>query len=66
MALITSGKRVLITEAGIDWLKTWPKLLQNLRTTRATELAAEYPSHVAARVTQPFDDGGAEELLASY
>ncbi|MBA4104824.1 MAG: hypothetical protein C0485_03620 [Pirellula sp.] len=29
-------------------LKTWPKLFQNLRATRATELAAKYPSHVAA------------------
>ncbi len=26
----------------------WPKLWQNLRATRATELAAEHPAHVAA------------------
>ena len=26
----------------------WPKLFQNLRASRATELAAEYPGHVAA------------------
>ena len=26
----------------------WPKLFQNLRASRATELAAEYPAHVAA------------------
>ena len=29
-------------------LQPWPKLFQNLRASRATELAAEYPSHVAA------------------
>jgi integrase len=29
-------------------LAAWPKLFQNLRASRATELAAEYPSHVAA------------------
>ena len=29
-------------------LKPWPKLFQNLRATRATELAAEFPAHVAA------------------
>jgi integrase len=29
-------------------LKAWPKLFQNLRASRATELAAEYPAHVAA------------------
>jgi hypothetical protein len=29
-------------------LKPWPKLFQNLRATRATELAAEFPGHVAA------------------
>ncbi len=28
--------------------KPWPKLFQNLRASRATELAAEHPSHVAA------------------
>ena len=26
----------------------WPKLFQNMRATRATELAAEFPAHVAA------------------
>jgi hypothetical protein len=26
----------------------WPKLFQNLRASRTTELAAEYPAHVAA------------------
>jgi hypothetical protein len=29
-------------------LTPWPKLFQNLRSTRATELAAEFPAHVAA------------------
>ena len=29
-------------------LKPWPKLWQNLRATRATELADEFPDHVAA------------------
>ena len=27
-------------------LKPWPKLFQNLRSTRATELAQQYPIHV--------------------
>ncbi|MBL9164421.1 MAG: site-specific integrase [Planctomycetaceae bacterium] len=35
----------IIAKAG---LKPWPKLFQNLRATRATELAADYPAHVAA------------------
>ena len=29
-------------------LKPWPKLFQNLRATRATELAESFPAHVAA------------------
>jgi integrase len=29
-------------------LEPWPKLFQNLRSTRATELAAIFPAHVAA------------------
>ncbi len=29
-------------------LTPWPKLFQNLRASRATELAAEFPAHVAA------------------
>ena len=29
-------------------LRPWPKLFQNLRATRATELADAYPAHVAA------------------
>jgi hypothetical protein len=28
-------------------LSRWPKLFQNLRASRATELAAEFPAHVA-------------------
>lgn len=35
----------IIRRAG---LKSWPKLWQNLRASRATELANEYPAHVAA------------------
>jgi len=35
----------IIERAG---LRPWPKLFQNLRATRATELADEYPEHVAA------------------
>lgn len=35
----------IIARAGLN---PWPKLFQNLRATRATELAAEYPAHVAA------------------
>lgn len=35
----------IIRRAG---LKPWPKLFQNLRASRATELAAEFPAHVAA------------------
>ncbi len=33
----------IIAKAG---LKPWPKLFQNLRSTRQTELADEYPAHV--------------------
>jgi len=35
----------IIARAG---LKVWPKLFQNLRASRATELASEHPAHVAA------------------
>lgn len=35
----------IIERAG---LTPWPKLFQNLRASRATELAAEHPAHVAA------------------
>lgn len=35
----------IIRKAG---LTPWPKLFQNLRATRATELAEEFPAHVAA------------------
>jgi integrase len=35
----------IIRKAG---LTPWPKLFQNLRSSRATELAADYPAHVAA------------------
>ncbi|WP_390622085.1 tyrosine-type recombinase/integrase [Bythopirellula goksoeyrii] len=35
----------ILKKAGLN---PWPKLFQNLRATRATELAAEYPAHVAA------------------
>jgi len=34
----------IIRKAG---LKPWPKLFQNLRSTRETELARQHPSHVA-------------------
>lgn len=35
----------IIERAG---LKPWPKLFQNVRPSRATELAAQFPAHVAA------------------
>jgi len=35
----------IIAKAGLE---TWPKLFANLRASRATELAAEHPGHVAA------------------
>jgi integrase len=35
----------IIRRAG---LKPWPRITHNLRASRATELAAEYPAHVAA------------------
>jgi len=35
----------IIARSGV---KPWPKLFQNLRASRATELAAEHPGHVAA------------------
>ncbi len=37
--------RRIIKRAGVA---IWPKLFQNLRASRATELAAEHPAHVAA------------------
>jgi len=30
-------------------LEPWPKLFQNLRATRQTELADEYPEHVVCK-----------------
>jgi hypothetical protein len=40
--LRTQRKRIL-KRAGLE---PWPRLLQNLRSTRETELAGEYPLHV--------------------
>ncbi len=37
--------RKIIRRAGLE---PWPKLFQNLRASRATELANEFPAHVAA------------------
>ena len=42
--LRTQLERIL-KRAGVP---EWPKLFQNLRASRATELAAEFPAHVAA------------------
>jgi len=42
--LRTQLQRILV-KAGVE---PWPKLFQNLRASRATELAAEHPAHVAA------------------
>jgi integrase len=42
--LRTQLKRII----GRAGLKPWPKLFHNLRASRATELANEYPAHVAA------------------
>jgi len=42
--LRTQFERIL-KRAGVQ---PWPRLFQNLRASRATELAAEFPSHVAA------------------
>jgi integrase len=42
--LRTQLQRIL-KRAGV---KSWPKLFQNLRASRATELAAQFPAHVAA------------------
>jgi integrase len=42
--LRTHLERIMV-RAGVD---SWPRLFQNLRASRATELAAEFPSHVAA------------------
>ncbi len=37
--------RKMIVKAGLKpWLKPWPKLLQNLRATRGTELLGKYPA----------------------
>lgn len=44
MNLRTQLERI-IKRAG---LSAWPKLWQNLRSSRATELASEFPAHVAA------------------
>ena len=40
------SKRIkqFIRSAGLE---PWPKLFQNMRSTRQTELAAEFPAHVA-------------------
>jgi integrase len=42
--LRTQLKRIL-KKAGVE---AWPKLFQNLRASRETELAEEYPAHVVA------------------
>lgn len=42
---LRTGLERIITKAGLE---QWPKLFVNLRASRATELADEYPGHVAA------------------
>ena len=46
----TSTLQRILKRAGI---KPWPRLFQNLRTSRETELAFEYPLHIAtARIAE--------------
>ncbi len=46
-------------------LTPWPKLFQNLRASRATELAAEYPGHVTAAWRGHSTDVAPTPLLVS-
>ena len=74
--LRTQGNRI-VRQAG---LKPWPKLFQNLRSTRETELAEDYPMHVVCawignsqpvaakhylQVTEAHFDRAAEECESS-
>ncbi len=70
---IRSGKKNLrtwleraILRAG---LQPWPRLWQNFRATRATELADKYPSHVAAAWlghTERIADGHYRQVTADH
>ena len=44
---ILEARRPIILN-GVEDAAAWPKLWQNLRATRATELADQFPSHVCA------------------
>ena len=52
----------IIKRAG---LKAWPKLFQNLRASRATELASEFPAARRSRVAGPLNARRKQALLAS-
>ena len=43
MPALPCAARIPVSGAGLE---PWPKLFQNLRLTRETELAEEYPLHV--------------------
>ena len=47
-------------------LSPWPKLFQNLRASRATELAKEHPGHVAAAWLGHSREVATKALLASH
>ena len=51
-----------LAKAGV---KPWPKLFQNLRSTRETELAESYPIHVVCAWLGNSQRGGAKALLPS-
>ena len=52
--------RRIVRRAGLD---PWPKLFQNLRSTRQTELAADHPAHVVCAWMGNSRDVAAEHYL---
>ena len=52
--------RRIVTRAGVT---PWPKLFQNLRSTRQTELARDYPTHVVCAWLGNSRDVAAEHYL---
>ena len=47
-------------------LKPWPKLFQNMRSTRQTELSESFPSHVVCAVVGQQHSGCGQALPASH
>ena len=60
---IRGAFQAIIRRAGLE---EWPKLFQNLRSTRETELAEQFPIHVVCVLVGKYAGGGEKTLPADH